>query len=423
MTEKMMHYKELIRSFVMGHTENVLKQPREFIHYPFIDPGSIYDGNVWDWDTYWSVFGFLNLADSYEDPSVKERLVEHAKGNIHNFFDHQLEDGYIPMMIEVADWPEPYLNMRRKEGVKMNMHKPFLCTQICLISDFADDYQWMKDYLSGIEKYFACYDTNYFHENSQLYVWQDDIMIGMDNDPATFGRPQFSTANIYLNSFMCVELQAVAKIFRMFGEEKKALSFEAKRECLIEAIQEECWDKRDKIFYSVDVDIKTRKYDWFHQGLGVFWKTLPIKVRVWSCFLPMYAGIATEEQAAELVKHIFDNDTFNTEYGIVTLSKDEKMFDLSVTNNPSNWLGPIWLVANYCVFRGLLNYGYRKEAELMCERTLTLLGRDLETSGSLHEYYDPFTGEPIMNGGFINWNILALNMADELNGKESMCLK
>lgn len=423
MPEKHQGYYESIRKFVMNHTENVLKQPREFIHYPFIDPGSIYDGNVWDWDTYWSVFGFLNLADSYEDSSIKERLVEHAKGNIHNFFDHQLEDGYIPMMIEVADWPEPYLNMRRKEGVKMNMHKPFLCTQICLISDYANDYQWMKEYLSGIEKYFECYDTNYFHENSQLYVWQDDIMIGMDNDPATFGRPQFSTANIYLNSFMCVELLAAAKIFRMFGEEKKALSFEAKRECLIEAIQEECWDKRDKIFYSVDVDIKTRKYDWFHQGLGVFWKTLPIKVRVWSCFLPMYAGIATEEQAAELVKHIFDEDTFNTDYGITTLSKDEKMFDLSVTNNPSNWLGPIWLVANYCVFRGLLNYGYRKEAALMCERTLTLLGRDLETSGSLHEYYDPFTGEPIMNGGFINWNILAINMADELNGKESMCLK
>jgi len=38
------------------------------------------------------------------------------------------------------------------------------------------------------------------------------------------------------------------------------------------------------------------------------------------------------------------------------------MFDLSVTNNPSNWLGPIWLVANYVVFRGLLNYGYRMEA-------------------------------------------------------------
>ena len=59
----------------------------------------------------------------------------------------------------------------------------------------------------------------------------------------------------------------------------------------------------------------------------------------------------------------------------------------------------------------------------MCERTLNLLGKDLETAGSLHEYYDPFTGEPIMNGGFINWNILALNMANELNGKASTCLK
>ena len=66
--------------------------------YPLsvIDPGSVYDGNVWDWDTYWSVYGFLNLADSYQDPSVKSRIIEHAQGNIRNFFDHQLEDGYIP---------------------------------------------------------------------------------------------------------------------------------------------------------------------------------------------------------------------------------------------------------------------------------------------------------------------------------------
>jgi len=98
------------------------------------------------------------------------------------------------------------------------------------------------------------------------------------------------------------------------------------------------------------------------------------------------------------------------------------MFDLSVTNNPSNWLGPIWLVANYVVFRGLLNYGYRMEAEIMYKRTMHLLGEDLEKTGCLHEYYNPFNGEPVMNGGFINWNILALNMADELEGKKPMCL-
>ena len=192
-------YRQELKEFVMSHTEDVLKNPRSFIRYPFIDPGSVYDGNVWDWDTYWSVYGFLNLADSYQDPSVKPRIIEHAQGNIRNFFDHQLEDGYIPMMIEVADWPEPYLNMRHKEGKIMNMHKPFLCSQMCLISDYTGDYAWTEEFLSGVAKYFECYDHYYFHENSGLYVWQDDIMIGMDNDPATFGRPSFSTANIYLN--------------------------------------------------------------------------------------------------------------------------------------------------------------------------------------------------------------------------------
>ena len=43
-------YRQELKEFVMSHTEDVLKNPRSFIRYPFIDPGSVYDGNVWDWD-------------------------------------------------------------------------------------------------------------------------------------------------------------------------------------------------------------------------------------------------------------------------------------------------------------------------------------------------------------------------------------
>lgn len=132
----------------------------------------------------------------------------------------------------------------------------------------------------------------------------------------------------------------------------------------------------------------------------------------------MLVGFATQEQAASLAKHAFDGDTFGSEYGLCTLAKDEKMFDLSVTNNPSNWLGPIWLVANYAVFRGLLNYGYRNEAETIASRSLRLLANGLRKTGCMHEYYNPFTGEPVMNGGFINWNTLALNMALEMEEKK-----
>ena len=402
-----------IERYALDNLEGVLKPPRSFIRYPFIDPGSVYDGNVWDWDTYWSVHGLLGMADALPQEML-ERVIEHAKGNVRNFFDHQMEDGYIPMMIEVADWPEPYLNLMRKKGVRMNMYKPFLCGQIGLISRFTGDWTWAAGFEDGLERYFACYDREYFNENCGLYVWIDDIMIGGDNDPATFGRPKSSTANIYLNSFMAEELARMAEYLEKLGRPERAKDYLAKREGLIAAIQSECWDRRDRFFYSVDVDIKTRPFDWFHQGLGVFWKTLPIKIRAWSGFIPMWAGFATPEQAEALAGHMFDPATFDSDFGICTLAKDEKMFNLSATNNPSNWLGPIWLVANYVAFRGLMNYGMRDRAAVLCARSARLLYEDLERTGALHEYYNPFTGEPVMNGGFINWNILALNMMREL---------
>ena len=351
MEKQFEEYADLLRNYVKEHVTDLLKEPRSFIHYPFIDPGSVYDGNVWDWDTYWSAYGLLGMMDAFE-PAIQEKILIHARGNVQNFLDHQLDDGYIPMMIEVKDWPEPYLNMRHKEGVLMNMHKPFLCGQICLISDYTGDYGWIFGALDGLRSYFACYDANYYFENCGLYVWCDDIMIGMDNDPASFGRPKFSTANIFLNSFMVHELSSMARILEKLELPEEAAGYRKKAENLSNAILEGCWDKRDQFFYSADVDIKTRKYDWFHEGLGVFWKTLPIKIRVWSGFIPLWAGFATKEQAASLARHWKDESTFHSPFGITTLAKDEKMFDLSATNNPSNWLGPIWLVANYVVFRG-----------------------------------------------------------------------
>lgn len=405
-------YQTLIEDYVKQSLSQMLKEPHAFIRYPFIDPGSVYAGNVWDWDTYWSVYAIFSILDEFE-PDMQKKILLHSKGNVLNFFDHQLEDGYIPMMIEVADWPEPYLNMKHKEGIRMNMHKPFLCQQIALISDQMNDYTWAADYLPNLEKYFTRYDTDYFFPKKGLYVWCDDIMIGMDNDPASFGRPEYSTANIFLNSFMVMELEAYEKIKKeLTGIADPAIT--AKKEALITAILQECWDDRDQFFYSVDVDIETRSFEWCHMGLGVFWKTLPIRIRAWSGFLPLLAGFATKEQA-EALREVYRNDEiFRSPFGVTTLGKNEKMFNLEATNNPSNWLGAIWLVANYAVFKGMLNYGFIEEAKEICEHSLELLGRDLIESGCMHEYYDPFTGEPIMNGGFMNWNVLVLNMMKEL---------
>lgn len=414
-------HEALLREWLGEQLAGTLKEPTGCLKYPFIDPGSVYDGNLWDWDSFWAVYGILNVLDA--DGSFRGRVpasgrswLDYAEGNILNFFDHQEQDGYIPMMVEARD-DVPYLTRKHREGTLLNMHKPFLARQIALISGYKGSAKWARRFKQGLDGYFTRYRTDYYHPACGLYVWADDVMIGMDNDPASFGRPRFSTASLFLNSFMVPELRSGARLFRTWGDETEADCLDAQACSLEAAIRKECWDRRDRFFYSVDVDVKTRAYDWFHEGLGVFWKTLPIKIRSWTGFLPLWAGIASEEEASYLEKHIRDEETFWSPHGICSLARDERMFDLGASINPSNWLGPIWLIVQYCVFRGLLRYGFRSTAQELCNHTLRLLGEDLERTGTLHEYYNPFTGEPVMNGGFVNWNILALNMADELRGK------
>ena len=338
-----------ILGYLRERIPGVFKQPSKRFPYPFIDPGSIYDGNLWDWDTYWTVYGLIAYADTHpaDEASFREKLTLHGKGNVRNFLAFQLEDGYIPMMVAngiQGDEEESYLIRKHKEGHILNMHKPFLCQQAALVSDFCGSYDWLKGYEQQFDNYFACYDRYYLHEKTSLYVWADDVMIGMDNDPATFGRPRFSTANMFLNSFMVMECNAMAKILTALGNVERTAVYTEKARALTAAIQSNCWDTRDRFFYSQDVDIKTRAYDWFHKGLGVFWNTLPIKIRTWTGFIPLLAGIATPEQAAELLRHIEDPETFASPFGIRALSRDEKMYNLEATNNPppTGWARSGW---------------------------------------------------------------------------------
>jgi putative isomerase len=65
---------------------------------------------------------------------------------------------------------------------------------------------------------------------------------------------------------------------------------------------------------------------------------------------------------------------------------------------------------NYFVWKALQRYGFKKEADALADKTILLLSRDLETNGSLNEYYHPDTGAALSHKGFIDWNLLVLEM-------------
>lgn len=98
----------------------------------------------------------------------------------------------------------------------------------------------------------------------------------------------------------------------------------------------------------------------------------------------MWAGIATPAQAERMVKeHYLNKKTFNSPWGVRTLSKMEKMYSVRASANPSNWRGPIWGISNHMVFKGLVKYGYNKEAKDLAVKTIKLFGKDFEKNGAL----------------------------------------
>ena len=182
------------------------------------------------------------------------------------------------------------------------------------------------------------------------------------------------------------------------------------------AIQNECWDERDGFFYSADLNLKPiDKNEWLHSGAPRSWNSLPMRIGVWTGFLALWCGLATEEQAKRIVEeHLLNKKTFNAKYGIRSLSIAEKMYSVKPHGNPSEWLGPIWGNCNYMIFEGLLKYGYTEEAKELAIKTVILFGQDIDECGEMHEYYDPDTGYGVFNQGFQSWNLLSYNMAQWL---------
>jgi putative isomerase len=188
----------------------------------------------------------------------------------------------------------------------------------------------------------------------------------------------------------------------------------AQADTLAERIQKYCWDSRDSYYYSVDVQSVDRRAELIPSvkpGMDMSWKSLPMRIQMFTGFLPLWCGIATQTQADALVKVNYDaDDRLCAHWGVRSLSSRESMYSLAFSSNPSNWLGPVWIIVNYLAWKGLQRYGFHREADALADKTIALLAADLKANGSLNEYYHPDTGAALSHKGFMDWNLLVLEM-------------
>jgi len=284
------------------------------------------------------------------------------------------------------------------------------------------DAEWIRDKFYYLQAFVDCYYNHYRNQTTGLYYWESDKGIGVDNDPSTYFRPPASSGSILLNCMMYKELKAMVYLAGQLNMKEIGDIYQKMADDLLTAIRKNCWDPKDGFYYSVDLNLVPyhRPESPWEANVGGprTWNCLIQRLGVWSGFLAMWAEVATPEQAKRMVEENFrDTNTFNAPYGVRTLSKLEKMYDVRAMGNPSSWLGPIWINANYLTFRGLVKYGYKDDARKLVKKTIMLIGKDYEKHGALHEYYLPESGEPVLNKGFQDWDYLVLNMIAWYEGK------
>lgn len=406
--DRLLKYIDLIENYAKNNYKKCFRDPGGKFKQPYFVPGASYAYELWDWDSW--------LTDYALDLIAEEDISAYEKGCVLDFLDNADAEDRIPINIKMDK--ESIFDL--KPGSSVNIHKPCLAQHALFVSEKSSDgAEWLRDRFPQLRRFIAWYDNNAYHAESGLYVWINDFAIGVDNDPCVFYRPDKSTAAIFLNNLMYGELCAMSRLCAMLSDQDGEKTYAAKAERLKEAIQSECWDERDGFFYSADVSLKpVDPNEWLHSGGPRQYKSLPMRIGVWSGFLCMWNGIATKEQAKRMVEeHYLNEKTFYAPCGVRSVSKAEKMYAIRNTGNPSCWIGPIWVNANYMVSEGLRRYGYAALADELDEKTVLTLGKDLEECGEFHEYYHPETGEGIRNKGFQSWNLLVYNMAERLKNK------
>lgn len=324
---------------------------------------------VWSWDSWKHA-----SATALFNPEL-------AKNEIRCLFDYQAENGMIPDYVS-----------RFKERINWRDTKPPLAAWAVMnVYENTGDKAFVEEMFDKLYKYHRWWYTDRDHDKNGVceYGSTDGTLIaaawesGMDNgvrfDEAEMLKNEPENAwsmnqeNICLNSFLYAEKGYLAKMAQMLGKNELADKLTQEAKALKEHIQTKMFDPETGFFYDTRI------------GTGEF-----IKVMGAECWLPLWAGIATPEQARQVLDKMLDPKKFNSTVPLGTL----EISHLRFRPTRGYWRGPVWIDQVYFGVMGLRKYGFDKEADMFVRKYIAN-AQGLLTDGPIHENYNPLTGETL----------------------------
>ena len=301
---------------------------------------------LWLWDSV-----FHSMGNVFIEPQL-------AYESILSVLDTQRADGFIPHMASpdaCSDVTQP----------------PVLAWGLWTLYERTGRLEWLRETYDRVRRYLVWDSANRDDDGNLLPGWYIDPNdpacrcgeSGMDNSPRFDDVVPMDC--IDFSCFLAHEYACMRRIAEALELPEDAADYAARFDVLASRINALLYDEQDGRYY--DRETATGRLR---------------RVSAVSGFLPLFAGVCTQEQAARLAADLKDPSTFGTELGVPSIAANDPTFGSDM------WRGPVWINYNYMIALGLRRYGYEAQADELIDATLAAIAARYEQDGVIYEYYD-----------------------------------
>ncbi|GAO44205.1 beta-galactosidase [Flavihumibacter petaseus NBRC 106054] len=341
-------------------------------------PSASYQGfyGFWSWDS-WKHAAALASIDTAL-----------AKENLRCMFSYQDSAGMVPDCI-YAD---------KTENNWRNTKAPLAAWAVLEIFRVTADTALLREFYPSLVKYHQWWYLNRDHDRNGLCEFgsTDGTRIaaawesGMDNairfDSAVMlknheGAWSLNQESVDLNTFLYREKLYLAEIAVVLGRNEIAGEWRKDANDLKQLINSQFYDRKSGYYY--DRKIPGDRL---------------ISIPGPEGWLPLWAEIASPDQAKAVCSKLIDERYFNTWVPLPTLNVSHAAFD------PLNgyWRGPVWLDQVYFAVTGLRRAGFTHAANAMEQKVLQHAA-GMSDNAPLYENYHPLSGKGL-NAVNFSWS-------------------
>lgn len=312
--------------------------------------------------------------------------------------ERQHEDGYINYRTG------SFLNETIPNENQLTTSAPWYAWQNWEIYKTTKDKKFLEEMYKSSKAFYEYYVKNRDSDSDGLCEWGGEAVLESVRDALVavwdeVGYPS-NFEGVDVNSMLVQEEKALSLMANELDKNEEAKVWKQRADARTKKINDTMWDDSTGFYYNIERMTNT----FTHKKIN------DLKREEIIGFLPLWAGVANEQQAKILMQKLTDPKKFWRKYGVPTLAADDSYY-----NPKGYWNGPVWVQWNYLIEHGLIDYGYKAEAKELVDRVAANMIGQLKKDHNFWEFYSPDEQWAGYNKTYLWAGIITRMMLDVLN--------